>query len=77
MVTVIQDGVEAFCLPSCACCRACHKLIKDVDKCPNAKPYEDEYKCDPDCCDYDEIWDEDELKEELALDDDNIVEELQ
>lgn len=71
MVAVYQDGVQCFCLPDCTVCRACHKRIEDVDKCPEATSFEDYDRCSPDCIYYSEIWDENELKEELERDEDN------
>lgn len=52
MFDVIIDGEEAYCLPDCTCCTACHKLIHEVDECPYPEPYglwSDKYKCTPDC----------------------------
>ena len=72
MVDVYYNGVLCLCLPDCACCRACHKLIEDVDECPEPNEYHDKYKCDPNCEHYEEIWDENELKAELDKDEDNI-----
>lgn len=76
MVDVIIDGEEAYCLPDCTCCTACHKLIKEVEECPFPEPcglWSDKYKCTPDCEYYQEIWDEKELKEELAKDEDKLL----
>lgn len=63
-------------LPDCTCCTACHKLINEVEECPFPEPnglWSDKYKCTPDCNYYHEIWDEKELKEELAKDEDKLL----
>lgn len=73
MVDVIVDGEIAYCLPDCTCCRACHKLIDEVKECPEADDIWNRYKCNPDCEYYEEIWDEEELKKELALDEDKTL----
>lgn len=70
MINVIREGIIHYCLPSCACCKFCHKLIGNVDKCPEDGGDE----CNPDCAYYDEIWDENELKEELDQDEDKLTE---
>lgn len=72
MVSVYYDGELCSCLPDCACCRACHKLIDDVDECPEATEFGNKWRCDPNCEYYDEIWDENELQEELAKDEDKF-----
>lgn len=72
MVDVIYDGIQCFCLPDCACCKACHKRLNEMEKCPEGNEH-----CDPNCNDYAEIWDETELKEELAQDDDKKLEDAQ
>lgn len=69
MISVYFDGEECFCLPDCACCRACHKRLADVETCPEPMGNDDD-ECDPNCEYYDEIWDEKELNEELAKDKD-------
>ena len=58
----------SICIPDCACCRLCHKLIDDDIKCPEG----DEYCSIGDCEYYDEIWDENELKAELEKDEDKF-----
>lgn len=68
MVNVYYDEILCLCLPDCACCTACHKRITDVDKCPEATSFEDDDRCSSDCIYYRELWDENELKEELAND---------
>lgn len=76
MVDVIIDGEAAYCLPDCTCCTACHKLITEVDECPFPEPYglwSDKYRCSPDCNYYQEIWEDEELKKELALDEDKTL----
>lgn len=69
MIPVYYDGIQCFCLPDCACCKACHKRLADVDTCPEPRGNDDD-ECDPNCEHYAEIWDEKELNEELAKDED-------
>lgn len=70
MVDICQDGVFVDCPLSCAVCKACHKLITELDECPEPEDWQDKYVCIPDCHNYDEIWDEKELQEELDKDED-------
>ena len=70
MVYICQDGVFVDCPLSCAVCKACHKLITELDECPEPADWQDKYVCIPDCPNYDEIWDEKELQEELDKDED-------
>lgn len=70
MIDMYQDGVLVDVLPSCAVCRACHKLMSEVEECPEPEDWQDKYVCIPDCPNYDEIWDEKELQEELDKDED-------
>ena len=70
MVDICQDGVFVDCPLSCAVCKACHKRITDLDECPEPEDLQDKYVCIPDCPNYDEIWDEKELQEELDKDED-------
>lgn len=70
MVDICQDGVFVDCPLSCAVCKACHKRITDLDECPEPADWQDKYVCIPDCPNYDEIWDEKELQEELDKDED-------
>lgn len=70
MVDICQDGVFVDCPLSCAVCKACHKLITELDECPEPEDGQDKYVCIPDCPNYDEIWDEKELQEELDKDED-------
>lgn len=70
MAFVIYNGVECYCLPDCACCKLCHKLISEIDDCPDGNEYCNAGECDY----YDEIWDNNELKEELDKDEDKIIE---
>jgi hypothetical protein len=41
-----------------------------MDECPEPADWQDKYVCIPDCPNYDEIWDEKELQEELDKDED-------
>ena len=70
MVDICQDGVFVDCPLSCAVCKACHKRITELDECPEPADWQDKYVCIPDCPNYDEIWDEKELQEELDKDED-------
>ena len=70
MVDICQDGVFVDCPLSCAVCKACHKLITELDECPEPEDWQDKYVCIPDCPNYDEIWDENDLQEELDKDED-------
>lgn len=70
MVDICQDGVFVGCPLSCAVCKACHKRITDLEECPEPENWQDKYVCIPDCPNYDEIWDEKELQEELDKDED-------
>lgn len=70
MVDIVQDGVFVDCPLSCAVCKACHKRLLDMDECPEPEDWQDKYQCIPDCPNYDEIWDEKELQEELDKDED-------
>jgi hypothetical protein len=70
MVDICQDGVFVDCPLSCAVCKSCHKLITELDECPEPEDWQDKYVCIPDCPNYDEIWDEKELQEELDKDED-------
>ena len=65
---VISNGIECFCLPDCAVCQACHKRMNDIQECP-----EHNDTCEADCEYYTELWDENELKAELAKDEDENV----
>lgn len=62
---VISNGIECYCLPDCAVCQSCHKRMNEIQECP-----EHNDSCDADCEYYAELWDEDELKEELEKDED-------
>jgi hypothetical protein len=70
MVDICQDGVFVDCPLSCAVCKACHKRLTEMDECPEPADWQDKYVCIPDCPNYDEIWDEKELQEELDKDED-------
>lgn len=70
MIDMYQDGILVDVLPSCAVCRACHKLMTDVEECPEPEPWQDTSVCISDCPSYDEIWDDKELQEELDKDND-------
>ena len=70
MVDICQDGVFVDCPLSCAVCKACHKRLTELDECPEPADWQDKYVCIPDCPNYDEIWDEKELQEELDKDED-------
>ncbi len=70
MVDICQDGVFVDCPLSCAVCKACHKRFTEMDECPEPADWQDKYVCIPDCPNYDEIWDEKELQEELDKDED-------
>lgn len=65
---VVSNGIECYCLPDCAICKSCHKRMTDVQECS-----EHNDTCDSDCEYYAELWDEDELKEELAKDEDKLL----
>ena len=70
MAHTINNDEGCICIPDCACCRLCHKLIDYDIKCP-----EHNDTCDADCEYYDEIWDENELKAELEKDEDKEMDE--
>lgn len=73
MVDICQDGVFVDCPLSCAVCKACHKRLTEMDECPEPADWQDKYVCIPDCPNYDEIWDEKELQEELDKDEDKHI----
>ena len=72
MAHSICNDEGCICIPDCACCRLCHKLVTDDINCPDGN----EYCITGDCEYYDEIWDENELKAELEKDEDKFKEDV-
>ena len=70
MVELFQDRFPVEYPLPCAVCRACHKLLTELDECPEPEDWRDVNVCESECPSYDEIYDETELKEELDKDKD-------
>lgn len=70
MIELFQDGFHVEYPMPCAVCKACHKRLIEINECPEPEDWQDKYVCITDCPNYDEIWNEKELQEELGKDED-------
>lgn len=70
MIELFQDRFPVEYPLPCAVCRACHKLLTECDECPEPEDWQDVNVCVSECPSYDEIYDEQELQEELDKDED-------
>jgi len=73
MIDVSQEGCPVEYPLSCAVCNACHKLLTELDECPEPEEWQDLHVCVSECPSYDEIYDEKELQEELDKDEDRHI----